>query len=145
MLKTILSIAGKPGLYRLLSQGRNMLIVESLDTTKKRIPVYASDKVTSLGDISMYTDDNDVPLSQVLSALKTKENGASVTFDYKKASLDKLQEFFAQVLPNFDRDRVYAGDIRKLIQWYNILINAGITEFEDTTQTEESGAEENAE
>lgn len=137
MLKTILSIAGKPGLYRLLSQGRNMLIVESLDATKKRIPVYASDKVTSLGDISMYTDENDVPLSQVLAALKTKENGAPVSFDYKKASLAELQEFFAQVLPNFDRDRVYAGDIKKLIQWYNILVNAGITDFEESSNKDE--------
>ena len=145
MLKTILSIAGKPGLYQLLSQGRNMLIVESLDATKKRIPVYASDKVTSLGDISMYTDENDVPLSQVLSALKTKENGAPVSFDYKKASLAQLQEFFAQVLPNFDRDRVYAGDIKKLIQWYNILVNAGITEFEEPSTSEDAPETEQAE
>lgn len=136
MLRTILSIAGKPGLYRLLSQGRNMLIVETLDATKKRVPVYASDKVTSLGDISMYTDEEDVPLSQVLSSLKTKENGAVVSFDYKKASVAELQEFFAQVLPNFDRDRVYASDIKKLIQWYNILINAGVTEFEETSTEE---------
>lgn len=141
MLKTILSIAGKPGLYRLLSQGRNMLIVESLDATKKRIPVYANDKVISLGDISMYTDENDVPLSQVLSTLKTKENGIPVLFDYKKASLAELQEFFAQVLPNFDRDRVYARDIKKLIQWYNILINAGITEFEESVSNNNNNDE----
>lgn len=134
MLRTILSIAGKPGLYRLLSQGRNMLIVEALDPTKKRMPVYASDKVTSLSDISMYTDDDDVPLTQVLASLKAKENGAVVTMDYKKASTAELQEFFAQVLPNFDRDRVYASDIKKLIQWYNILINAGITDFEESAE-----------
>ena len=134
MLRTILSIAGKPGLYRLLSQGRNMLIVEALDSTKKRMPVYASDKVTSLSDISMYTDDDDVPLTQVLASLKAKENGAVVAFDYKKASTAELQEFFAQVLPNFDRDRVYASDIKKLIQWYNILINAGITDFEENSE-----------
>lgn len=139
MLRTILSIAGKPGLYRLLSQGRNMLIVEALDSTKKRMPVYASDKVTSLSDISMYTDDDDVPLTQVLASLKTKENGAVVAFDYKKASTAELQEFFAQVLPNFDRDRVYASDIKKLIQWYNILINAGITDFEENSEKEQEG------
>lgn len=135
MLRTILSIAGKPGLYRLLSQGRNMLIVEALDATKKRMPVYASDKVTSLSDISMYTEDDDVPLTQVLASLKAKENGAVVTMDYKKASTAELQEFFAQVLPNFDRDRVYASDIKKLIQWYNILINAGITDFEENPES----------
>ena len=139
MLRTILSIAGKPGLYRLLSQGRNMLIVEALDSTKKRMPVYASDKVTSLSDISMYTDDDDVPLTQVLASLKAKENGAVVAFDYKKASTAELQEFFAQVLSNFDRDRVYASDIKKLIQWYNILINAGITDFEENSEKEQEG------
>lgn len=139
MLRIILSIAGKPGLYRLLSQGRNMLIVEALDSTKKRMPVYASDKVTSLSDISMYTDDDDVPLTQVLASLKAKENGAVVAFDYKKASTAELQEFFAQVLPNFDRDRVYASDIKKLIQWYNILINAGITDFEENSEKEQEG------
>ena len=139
MLRTILSIAGKPGLYRLLSQGRNMLIVEALDSTKKRMPVYASDKVTSLSDISMYTDDDDVPLTQVLASLKAKENGAVVAFDYKKASTAELQEFFAQVLPNFDRDRVYASDIKKLIQWYNILTNAGITDFEENSEKEQEG------
>ena len=139
MLRTILSIAGKPGLYRLLSQGRNMLIVEALDSTKKRMPVYASDKVTSLSDISMYTDDDDVPLTQVLASLKAKENGAVVAFDYKKASTAELQEFFAQVLPNFDRDRVYASDIKKLIQWFNILINAGITDFEENSEKEQEG------
>lgn len=139
MLRTILSIAGKPGLYRLLSQGRNMLIVEALDSTKKRMPVYASDKVTSLSDISMYTDDDDVPLTQVLASLKAKENGAVVAFDYKKASTAELQEFFAQVLPNFDRDRVYASDVKKLIQWYNILINAGITDFEENSEKEQEG------
>lgn len=138
MLRTILSVSGKPGLYRLLSQGRNMLIVETLDATKKRIPIYASDKVTSLGDISMYTEEDDVPLSQVLTALKNKQNGAIVDFDYKKASLAELQEFFAQVLPNFDRDRVYANDIKKLIQWYNILVNAGVTEFEEASAGDET-------
>ena len=137
MLRTILSIAGKPGLYRLLSQGKNMLIVETLDAAKKRVPVYASDKVTSLGDISMYTDEEDIPLSRVLELLKVKENGAPVSsIDYKKSSLAELQDFFAQVLPNFDRDRVYASDIKKLIQWYNILVNVGITEFEEKNEEE---------
>ena len=141
MLRTILAIAGKPGLYRLLSQGRNMLIVETLDSTKKRLPVYAADKVTSLGDISMYTDEDDIPIAKVLTSLKEKQQGTPVTLDYKKASLPELQEFFAQVLPNFDRDRVHAGDIRKLIQWYNILVEAGETEFEDATDDSEATAD----
>ncbi len=137
MLRTILSVAGKPGLYRLLSQGRNMLIVETLDSNKKRMPVYASEKVTSLSDISMYTDDDNVSLTQVLASLKAKENGALVAFDYKKASTAELQDFFVQVLPNFDRDRVHASDIKKIIQWYNILISAGITDFEENPEKEQ--------
>lgn len=137
MLRMILTISGKPGLYRLLSQGKNMLIVETLDASKKRVPVHASDKVTSLGDISMYTEDDEVPLANVLASLKEKENGAEVTMDYKKASTTELQDFFAEVLPDFDRERVYANDIRKLIQWYNLLVKAGV----DLTLPAEEGEE----
>ena len=89
MLKTILSISGKPGLYKLISQGRNMLIVESL-TDKKRFPAYGNEKIISLGDIAMYTDTDDVPLKDVLTAMKEKENGAAVVMDLKKATADVL-------------------------------------------------------
>ena len=130
MLKTILSIAGKPGLYKLVSQGRNMLIVESL-VDKKRTPAYGSEKIISLGDIAMYTDAEDVPLSQVLTAVKRKENGEVATIDLKKASQDELKAYMAEVLPNFDRDRVHVSDIKKLISWYNLLIKSGMTDFEE--------------
>lgn len=136
MLKTILSISGKPGLFKLISQGRNMLIVETLDATKKRMPARGNDKVTSLGDISMYTTGDDVPLSKVLTAVKEKENGAPVSLDVKKASAKELQAYFAEVLPDYDRDRVYNNDIKKLLSWYNILIENGITEFEKQEETE---------
>lgn len=129
MLKTILSIAGKPGLYKLISQGKNMLIVETVDAAKKRIPAYAHDKVISLADIAMYTDAEEVPLPQVLDAVKKKENGAVASFDYKKASAEQLHAYFAEVLPNYDRDRVHNGDIKKLLSWYNILVGNGITDF----------------
>ena len=129
MLKTILSIAGKPGLYNLISQGKNMLIVETIDATKKRIPVYASEKVISLGDIAMYTDAEEVALSEVLESVKNKENGAVASINYKKASNAELFDYFSEVLPNFDRDRVHASDIKKLLTWYNLLIENGITEF----------------
>lgn len=141
MLKTILSISDKPGLFKLISQGRNMLIVETLDDTKKRLPARGNDKVTSLGDISMYTTEDDIPLSKVLEAVKAKENGAPVSLNIKKASAQELQSYFAEVLPNFDRDRVYNNDIKKLLSWYNILIQNGITEFEEKT-TEEVAEEE---
>lgn len=136
MLKTILSISGKPGLFKLISQGRNMLIVETLDAAKKRMPARGNDKVTSLGDISMYTTEDDVPLSKVLAAVKAKENGALLSSDFKKASSQALQDYFAEVLPNFDRERVHNSDIRKLLSWYNILIENGITEFEEQPEKE---------
>ena len=143
MLKTILSIAGKPGLYRLVSHGKNMLIVESL-TDKKRIPAYAKDKVISLGDIAMYTDAKEVPLHEVLTNLKNKENGAKASIS-TSAKPEELRKFFAEVLPNFDRERVYPSDIKKLISWYNLLIEAGITDFtpEEEPETTEETSQEN--
>ena len=140
MLRTILSVSGKPGLYKLISQGKNMLILETLDTTKKRIPAYGHDKVISLGDIAMYTDDEEVALGEVFESVKNKENGAVTAIDYKKASADELQAFMAEVLPTYDRDRVHNSDIKKLIQWYNILISNGVTEF--VTPDAEAATEE---
>ena len=140
MLRTILSVSGKPGLYKLISQGKNMLILETLDTTKKRIPAYGHDKVISLGDIAMYTDAEEIALAEVLESVKNKENGAVASIDYKKASQAELHAYMAEVLPTYDRDRVHTSDIKKLIQWYNILVGNGITEFaevEEETATEE--------
>lgn len=139
MLRTVLSVAGKPGLYKLVSNGRNMLIVEALDATKKRLPIHGIDKVVSLGDIAMFTEDEEVPLWQVLESVKTKCEGAACTVDYKKASNEELADFFAEVLPNYDRDRVYMTHVRKLIQWYNILVEAGMTDFvPEDAETEEA-------
>ena len=135
MLRTILSVSGKPGLYKLISQGKNMLILETLDATKKRLPVYAHDKVISLGDIAMYTDDEEVALGEVLESVKNKENGAAASIDYKKASQEELHAFMAEVLPTYDRDRVHTSDIKKLIQWYNILVTNGVTEFVEVEET----------
>lgn len=135
MLKTILSISGKPGLYKLISQGKNMLIVETIDATKKRFPAYGNEKIISLGDIAMYTDTEEVPLKDVLLSMKKKENGAAVALDVKKASVKELQAYLAAVLPNFDRDRVYVSDIKKLISWYNLLVASDMTDFEETSET----------
>ena len=143
MLKTILSIAGKPGLYKLISSGKNMLIVETVDAAKKRIPAYGQDKVISLADIAMYTDAEEVPLSKVLESVKNKENGAVASIDYKKVSANELHAYFAEILPNYDRDRVHASDIKKLLSWYNILVSNGITDFveQNSVATEEPAAE----
>ena len=113
MLKTILSISGKPGLYKLVTQGKNMLIVESL-IDKKKIP---------------YTETEEEPLYKVLTSIKEKEEGKACSCNAQKANPEELREYMAGILPNFDRERVYPSDIRKLITWYNLLIKAGITDF----------------
>jgi hypothetical protein len=135
MLKEILSVTGKPGLFKLVSQGKNMLIVESL-LDGKRIPAYTKDKVVSLGDIAIFTETAEVPLGQVLELVKAKENGAVCSID-SKADNDKLRKFMGEILPEYDRERVYPSDIRKLISWYNLLINAQITEFVSEEKVEE--------
>ena len=142
MLKNILAISGKPGLFKLVSRGTNMLIVESL-IDGKRIPTYSRDKIVSLAEVSMYTTGEDVSLSEVLNALGKKYNFKAVEMDAKKADNEELRAFFAEVLPTFDRDRVYPSDIRKLIAWYNLLIQAGFTDF--TLQEDEEGKEAVAE
>ena len=136
MLKNILAITGKPGLYKLVSRGTNMLIVESW-VYGKRQPTYARDKVVSLAEVSMYTTGDDVSLSEVLNAVGKKYAFKAVEMDAKKADNEQLRAFFAEVLPTFDRDRVYPSDIRKLIAWYNLLIGAGFTDF--TLQEDEEG------
>ena len=145
MLNTILAIAGKPGLYKLVSQAKNMLIVEAVSADKKRMPIYASDKVISLGDIAMYTDAEEVALSTVLESVKTKENGEVSTFNYKKASKEELGQYMAEVLPNYDRDRVHTSDIKKLVQWYNLLVSNGISDFKEPEVEETAEAAETAE
>jgi len=139
MLKEILSLTGKPGLFKLVSQGKNMLIVESL-IDGKRIPAYTRDKVVSLGDIAMFTETEEVALAKVLEAVKAKENGAACSLD-PKSDNDKLRAYMSEILPDYDRDRVYPSDIRKLITWYNILINANITDFLAEKKQEEAEKE----
>lgn len=143
MLRTILAISGKPGLYKLVSRAQNSLIVETLDATHKRLPAFATDRITSLGDIAMFTETEDVPLFKVLMSLQTLEVGKKSSVDYKKASGDELREYFAKILPNFDRDRVHNSDIKKLIQWYNILIENGVTDFDLEKATGAENEDEN--
>ena len=142
-METILSVAGKPGLYKLVSRGNMNLIIEALDSTHKRMPVFASDRVTSLVDVAMYTEEDDVPLMTVFTSVRNKEEGKVCSLNYKKCSAEELREYFAAVLPNFDRDRVHNSDIKKLLQWYDILVKAGVTNFEEygKTQNEEEGEE----
>ena len=127
MLKEILAISGRPGLYKLVTYGKNVIIVENI-TDKKRSTAHSRDKVISLGDISMYTESGDKPLSEILEAIKTKYDSKPLNVaDYKEASA--LQEFFKGIVPDYDVDRVYNTDIKKLINWYNFLVNSGMTDF----------------
>lgn len=141
MKETILSIAGKPGLFRLVAQGRGNLIVETVDEAKRRMPAGARDRVTSLNDVSMYTNEEDMPLMQVFESIKEKYNGEKVDITLSKASSAELFDFLGKVLPDYDSDRIYPGDVKKLIQWYNILIAAGYTEFVTPTEEENKEAE----
>ena len=138
MLKRILSISGKPGLYKLMSQGKNMLIVENI-ATGKRMPAYARDKVVSLGDISIYTNDGDVPLTDVLE--KVKEATGCQPVDVKSMKENELRDYFKTILPEYDEDRVYTTDIKKLFSWYNQLVAAGVTEFKDEEIAQDESAE----
>lgn len=142
MLKKILSISGRPGLFKLVSQAKGALIVEALSTGKRTL-AYSHDKVTSLGDIAMYTQSGEEPLYKVLENLKEKENGAVASVS-PKADKETLRTYFAEILPDFDTERVYPTDISKLISWYNILIQSGITDF-SVKEKEEAPKDDKAE
>lgn len=108
------------------------------------MPIYNSDKVISLGDIAMYTEESEKPLPEIMEDLYKKQEGKTVDIDIKKATRPELEDFFAAILPEFDRERVHASDIKKLIQWYNLLVKAGISEFADPAETETETAEKEA-
>ncbi len=128
MLKDILSISGYGGLFKYVSQGRNGIIVESLEDNK-RMPAHASAKVSALEDISVFTETDDMPLKDVLKAIFEKENGGPA-INHKSADAD-LKKYFASVIPNYDKERVYNSDIRKIINWYNILQKHSLLNFDE--------------
>ncbi len=138
MLSKILSVTGRPGLYKLISTGKNLNIVESVDNGK-RLPVYVHEKVVALSDVSIYTNEGDTPLREVLNRMKTKENGGKASVG-NKASGNELFAYLKEVLPDYNRESVYASDVKKIISWYNILIENQITleEEEETTGSEEA-------
>ena len=145
MLKKILSIAGKPGLYKLVSTSKTLTLVESL-IDKKRIPIYPQEKIVSLGEIAIYTMEDEIPLKDVFTKIKENENGGKIA-DEHKSNNKKLFSFFETVLPTYDKEKVYASDIKKIVNWYNLLIKNNI-DFEVEEPIEGSDAdkdEENAE
>ncbi len=133
MLKKILSISGKPGLYKMVSQGKNMFVVESLKD-KKRFPAFAKDRVVSLGDIAIYAETEEKPLGEILELIKAKENGQKCSVS-PKSDTPILVAYMKEIFPNYDEDRVYSSDIKKIIKWYNLLIENGLTDFSNTEDT----------
>lgn len=131
-LNQILTISGKPGLFQLQSRTRSGFLALSL-IDGKRISVGLRSNVSLLSEIAIYTLDEEKPLEDVFRAIKEKENGVKTTISHK-APNEELEEYFFSVVPNYDEDRVYPSDIKKIIQWYNILIDKGLLEDEENTE-----------
>lgn len=138
-IKGIIAISGKPGLYKIAAQGRNNIIVESLDNGKK-FPAFATDKISALEDICIYTYEEEMPLADVYTKLAEKENfGSSISH---KESPAKLREHVTTFLPDYDEERVYDNDLKKLFQWYNILVDKGIISKEASEKAAAASEEE---
>lgn len=141
MLKEILSITGKPGLFKILAHNGRSLIVEDVQS-KKRMAVSPRDRIVALADIAMYTDGEDKPLGEILDLVYAHNDGKPV--DVKTLNKEgKLKEEFGKILTDFDRDRVHDNDVKKLFSWYNILLSDGMTVFTDPAE-EEAPADEAA-
>ena len=135
MLKDILSISGKPGLQKLVSNSSNAIIVESL-IDGKRFPAYSNSKIIALEDISIYTEEEDMPLKEVFKRIYTKENGQPA-LSHKESS-EKIIAYFNEFVPEYDKDRVYTSDMKKIIQWYNLLTEKGLLNFSEEESKEEN-------
>ena len=132
-LSKILSVTGKSGLFKLLSHNKSSFIVESL-TDGKRLPVFPNDGVATLDNISIFTEDNDVPLKEVLLSIFKKENGAKSPVNVTDGNA--LKTYFAEVLPNYDRERVYVSNMKKVVLWYNQLIEKGLIDDKPAEEEE---------
>lgn len=144
-LREILAISGTPGLYKYVAQGKGGIIVEAL-ADGKRVMVSGSSKVSALGDIAIFTDSDEVALGKVFQSIYEAENGQTVAINGKSTPAE-LADFMQKVLPSYDQERVHNSDIKKLAQWYNTLVGAGMTDFlaeEKEEQTEQSEATETA-
>jgi len=132
-LRTVLSITGKPGLFKLVAQNKGGVVVESL-LDGKRTSISASANVSSLGDIAIYTYEEEVPLREVFKAMSAATGGKEALSH--KSSKGELEDFFGEVLPKFDQERVYASDIKKIVQWFNILAKNELLAILDETEEE---------
>ena len=138
-LSTYYTIPGKPGVFKMLSQSKNGAIMESL-LDGKRLPVFVSDKISSLEEIGVFTSGDDVPLKTVFQNMFRKENGQETNVSPKD---DKaLKAYFSEILPEWDQDRVYVSDMKKMVVWYNLLIAKNLISLEEETSEEEKKSEE---
>jgi len=135
-LKDIIAIGGRPGLYKFIAQAKNGIIVESL-SDGKRLPAYSSDKVSALEDIAIFTEGEEVKLADVFKRIFEKENGGKSL--NPKSSGDELKSYFETVLPDYDKDRVYTSDMKKVFSWYNQLHELNMLNFDEEEPTEETG------
>jgi len=137
MLKGILSISGYPGLFKMVTEAKNSIIVESL-VTGKRMPAYSTSKISALSDISVFTETGEVQLKEVFK--KIQESGKEIS---PKASNNEIKAFFNEVVPEYDKDRVYVSDMKKIIQWYQLLNEKDmLNEPEEEVKPEETHTEE---
>ncbi len=141
-LSKILSISGKPGLYLMVGEAKNNLIVESLIDGKK-IPSFAHDRVSTLKEISIYTANEDVPLDEVLKSINNYTEGKPIE-NPKKSSSDVLKSTFAEILPDYDRETVYVSDIKKIFSWYNLLLEKDMLDFTEEVEEADATKEEQA-
>ncbi|MBR3528305.1 MAG: DUF5606 domain-containing protein [Bacteroidales bacterium] len=141
-LSKILVISGKPDIYELVSQTKNGAIVESL-ADKKRCPVFKTDRISSLNEISIFTTEEEKPLIEVFQSIYKKEEGKNIAFEIKKVASKELFDYFKEILPNYDSERVYASDVKKVYLWYNLLNSAGKIDLEEPKEeTAETEAKE---
>lgn len=136
MLKGILSISGQPGLFKLVTEAKNSIIVESL-ITGKRSPAYSTSKISALADISVFTETGEIQLKELF--LKIKENGSLIN---PKASNNEIKSFFEEILPDYDKERVYVSDMKKIMQWYLLLSDQNLLENSEEEKSEEKSPEE---
>jgi len=142
VLKDIMAISGEPGLFRFIAQGKNSIIVEHLET-KKRSSAFGSAKVSSLEDIAIFTEKEDMPLSKVFDLIYDKANGGPAI--ESKADGNKLKVWFEEILPEYDKDKVYTSDIKKVALWYNILHKLNLLVREEAVETKPEETEKSAE
>lgn len=135
-LSGIISVSGMGGLFKVTGQLKNGLVAKAL-ADGKNVPIYASHKVSALEDISVFCESDDIPLKDVFDKIKEKENGGATAVDVKKADDKAVVAYFGEVLPDYDRDRVYKSDMKKILTWYNILQAADLL-----NAVEEEGAED---